>query len=63
MHACSLSPTVLPTPCVCVRAVAEIKTKCRAFDENVTRFAAAAVAAAAATAADAGVAACGAHKC
>lgn len=60
MHACSLSPTVFPTPCVCVRAVVEIKTKCRAFDENVTRFAAAA---AAATAADAGVAACGAHKC
>lgn len=45
--------------CVCVRAVAEIKTKCRAFDENVTRFAAAATAANA----DAGVAACGAHKC
>jgi len=24
---------------VCVRAVAQIKTKCRAFDENVTHFA------------------------
>lgn len=45
--------------CVCVRAVAEIKTKCRAFDENVTRFAAAATAANA----DVAVAACGAHKC
>lgn len=61
VHACSLSPSVslFRTVCVCVRAVAEIKTKCRAFDENVTRFAAAATAANA----DAGVAACGAHKC
>lgn len=61
VHAGSLSPSLAWCVCVreCVRAVAEIKTKCRAFDENVTRFAAAATAANA----DAGVAACGAHKC
>lgn len=46
-----------------MRAVAEIKTKCRAFDENVTRFAAAAALAAGAANADAGVAACDTHKC
>lgn len=63
VSSCRLTLSLSRLVCVCVRecvrAVAEIKTKCRAFDENVTRFAAAATAANA----DAGVAACGAHKC
>lgn len=35
----SVSAWVFPCLFVCVRAVAQIKTKCRAFDENVTHFA------------------------